>query len=216
MRLLSLSDLDNYRTTPGRRQLLSAIDSVIRPLLSIYIYILEHTLYTQCLSIRDRLPRFSDCSCDWQMGKKRGKSRKGSKAERDSEEEESATSQMSGTSSEKRRFAETREELREANRETEALRMAAAHETPTETPNIYGPGNIFDTDDDDDDDGDEIETLREANADLKRRLRKYNSTVGAATRLLIWKPHSLSPMPAHPPAVTKASDILALRKFLFD
>jgi hypothetical protein len=129
------------------------------------------------------------------MGKKRGKSRKGSKAERDSEEEESATSQMSGTSSEKRRFAETREELREANRETEALRMAAAHETPTETPNIYGPGNIFDTDDDDDDDGDEIETLREANADLKRRLRKYNSTVGAATRLLIWKPHSLPPCP---------------------
>ena len=92
--------------------------------------------------------------------------------------------------------------------------MAAAHETPTETP-IYGPGNIFDAGDDDDED-DEIETLREANADLKRRLRKYNSTVGAATRLLTWKPHSLAPMPAHPPTVTKASDILALRKFLFD
>jgi hypothetical protein len=58
------------------------------------------------------------------MGKKRGKSRKGSKAELDSEEEESATSQMSGTSSEKRRLAETREELREANRE--ALRFAAS------------------------------------------------------------------------------------------
>jgi hypothetical protein len=57
------------------------------------------------------------------MGKKRGKSRKGSKAERDSEEEESTTSQMSGTSSEKRRLAETREELQEAN--LEALRLAA-------------------------------------------------------------------------------------------
>jgi len=66
------------------------------------------------------LAKFSDCSCDWQMGKK---SRKDSKAERDSEEEESATSQMSGTSSEKRRLAETREMLREANRE--ALRLAA-------------------------------------------------------------------------------------------
>ena len=28
-----------------------------------------HTLYTQCLSIRDWLPKFSDCSCDWQMSK---------------------------------------------------------------------------------------------------------------------------------------------------
>jgi hypothetical protein len=93
-----------------------------------------------------------------------------------------------GTSSEKRRLAQTREELRDAGED--ALRMASAHETPTETP-IYGPGNIFDTGDDDHDDGDEIETLREANADLKRRLRKYNSesTVGAATRLLIRKPH---------------------------
>jgi hypothetical protein len=85
---------------------------------------------------------------------------------------------MSGTSSDKRRLAQ-REELREAG--GDALRMAAAHETPTETP-IYGPGNIFDAgdDDDDDDDDDEIETLREANADLKRRLRKYNSTVGVS------------------------------------
>ncbi len=93
---------------------------------------------------------------------------------RDSEGEESVTSAMSGTSSDKRRLAQ-REELREAG--GDALRMAAAHETPTETP-IYGPGNIFDAgdDDDDDDDDDEIETLREANADLKRRLRKYNST----------------------------------------
>jgi hypothetical protein len=107
---------------------------------------------------------------------------------RDSEDAKSETSVMNGTSSEKRRLAQTREELREAGED--ALRMASAHETPTETP-IYGPGNIFDTVDDDHDDGDEIETLREANADLKRRLRKYNSesTVGAATRLLIRKPH---------------------------
>jgi hypothetical protein len=34
---------------------------------------------------------------------------------------------------------------------------------------------MFDTGDDDHDEGDEIETLRKANADLKRRLRKYNS-----------------------------------------
>jgi hypothetical protein len=134
---------------------------------------------------------------------------------RDSEDAESETSVKSGTSSEKRRLAQTRAELREAGED--ALRMAAAHETPTEPP-IYGPGNIFDADDDDDDDDDddEIETLREANAALKRRLHKYRSTVGAATRLLAWKPNSLAPMPAHPPTVTKASDILALRKFLFD
>ena len=134
---------------------------------------------------------------------------------RDSEDAESETSVKSGTSSEKQRLAQTRAGLREAG--ADALRMAAAHETPTETP-IYGPGNIFDAGDDDDDDieDDEIETLREANADLKRRLRKYNSTVGAATKPLTWKPHSLAPMPAHPPTVTKASDILALRKFLFD
>ena len=167
----------------------------------------------------------SDCPCDWQMGgKKTGREGRevgrATKARpvargRDSEDAESETSVMSGTGSEKRRLAQTREDLREAGED--ALRMASAHETPTETP-IYGPGNIFDTGDDGHDDGDEIETLREANADLKRRLRKYNSesTVGAATRLLIRKPQSLSPMTDHPPTVTKASDIMALRKFLFD
>ena len=41
---------------------------------------------------------------------------------------------MSSTSSDKRRLAQTRHELREAGED--ALRMAAAHETPTETP-IY-------------------------------------------------------------------------------
>jgi hypothetical protein len=68
---------------------------------------------------------------------------------RDSEDAGSETSVKSGTSSEKRRLAQTRAELREAGED--ALRMAAAHETPTEPP-IYGPGNIFDADDDDDDD----------------------------------------------------------------
>ena len=89
--------------------------------------------------------------------------------------------------------------------------MAASHETPS--------GNIFDPCEGDDD-GDEIETLREANAEiqnLKQKLQHYRSTVGAAgTRLLIWKPHSLSAMPAHPLTVTKPSDILALRKYLFE
>jgi len=155
------------------------------------------------------------------MGKKKGqaksqaKSRAGSKIDpdRDSDAADSETSEMSGTSSEKRRLAHTREQLREAGQD--ALRMASAHEPPTQTP-IYGPGNIFDTGDDGHDD--EIATLREANADLTRRLRKYHSesTVGAATRLLMWKPQSLPAMPAHPPTVTKASDILAFRKFLFD
>ena len=160
---------------------------------------------------------FSDCSCDWQMGKKKGKakSRAGSKIDpgSDSGAADSETSEMSGTSSEKRRLAQTRAELREAGED--ALRMAAAHETLTEPP-IYGPGNIFDTGDDGH--HDEIATLREANADLTRRLRKYHSesTVGVASRLLMWKPQSLPVMPPHPPTVTKASDILAFRKFLFD
>jgi len=155
------------------------------------------------------------------MGKKKGqaksqaKSRAGSKIDpdRDSDAADSETSEMSGTSSEKRRLAHTREQLREAGQD--ALRMASAHEPPTQTP-IYGPGNIFDTGNDGHDD--EIATLREANADLTRRLRKYHSesTVGAAPRLLMWKPQSLPAMPPHPPTVTKASDILAFRKFLFD
>ncbi len=117
------------------------------------------------------------------QAKSQAKSHAGSKIDpdRDSDAADSETSEMSGTSSEKRRLAHTREQLREAGQD--ALRMASAHEPPTQTP-IYGPGNIFDTGDDDH--HDEIATLREANAGLKRRLRKYNSesTVGAATRLL--------------------------------
>ena len=106
----------------------------------------------------------SDCPCDWQMGgrkdRKTGRPAKAGTAARGrGSDAESETSVMSGTSSEKRLLAQTRDQLREAGEE--ALRMASAHETPTETP-IYGPGNIFDTGDDGP--KDEIATLREANA----------------------------------------------------
>ena len=83
----------------------------------------------------------SDCPCDWQMGgKKKDRAAqetlvaKPAPRGRDSEDAGSETSMKSGTSSEKRRLAQTRAELREAGED--ALRMAAAHETPTETP-IY-------------------------------------------------------------------------------
>jgi len=128
---------------------------------------------------------------------------------RDSEDDGSETSAMSCTSDDKQRLAQTRAELREAGKET--LRMAASHATPI--------GNIFDPGEGDDD-GDEIETLREANTEiqnLKQRIQYFKSTVGAvAARLLIWNPHSLSIMTAHPPTITKASDILAIRKYLFE
>ena len=76
------------------------------------------------------------------MGKTKGRVQKHvtrAKSARDSEDAESETSVKSGTRSEKQRLAQTRAALREAG--ADALRMAAAHETPTETP-IYGPGNI--------------------------------------------------------------------------
>ena len=68
------------------------------------------------------LAKFSDCSCDWQMGKKKAKSRAGSKVApaprgRRSEDEESDSGDLSGTSSEKQRPLETRAELREATQE---------------------------------------------------------------------------------------------------
>jgi len=56
---------------------------------------------------------FSDCSCDWQMGKK-AKSRVGRHATRTksgregSDAEESESGDLSGTSSEKQRLFETR------------------------------------------------------------------------------------------------------------
>ena len=88
----------------------------------------------------------SDYPCDWQMGgKKKDRAAqetlvaKPAARGRDSEDAGSETSAMIGTSLDKRRLAQTRLEHREAGED--ALRMAAAHETPTETP-IYGPGNI--------------------------------------------------------------------------
>jgi hypothetical protein len=167
----------------------------IRLLLS---YLYTYTLYTQCLSIREWLLKFSDCSCDWQMGKKKGRgSGKQTHAKRsesrergrDSEDEESETIAMSGTSSDKRRLAQTREDLREAGED--ALRMAAAHETPTETPTIFGPGNLFDEGDED-----EIEELRTQNAGMKRKLRKHDSTTGAATsKRVTWNTTPLKQCP---------------------
>ena len=119
-----------------RRQPLSAIHSVIRLLLSIYIYLNAHTIYecthyilsisvtiyTQCLSIRDWLPKFSDCSCDWQMDKTQAESRAGSNIspaahDRCSDDEGSESGDLSGTSSEKQRPLDTRAQLREATQE---------------------------------------------------------------------------------------------------
>ena len=82
----------------------------------IYIYI--HTIYTVSQYQRlDDVP--SDCPCDWQMGGKKkeraaGKQTHVKRSEsrgrgRDSED---ATNEMSCTSSEKRRLAHTREQLR--------------------------------------------------------------------------------------------------------
>ena len=70
MRLLSLSDLDSYRTTPAA-ETSSVRHSVIVDTTTPVIPIYEYTLYTQFLSIRDWFLKFSDYSCDWQMGKKR-------------------------------------------------------------------------------------------------------------------------------------------------
>ena len=85
-----------------------------------------------------------DCPSDWQVGGKKkgsmtvqaGRATKTSPAARghDSEDEESETSVMSTTSSDKLRLAQTRTKPREAGED--ALCMAAAHETPTETPII--------------------------------------------------------------------------------
>jgi hypothetical protein len=141
------------------------------------------------------------------MGKKKGHSSaqetqaKPAARGRDSEDAESETSAMSGTSLDKRRLAQTREELREAG--GEALRMAAAHETPTETP-IYGPGNIFDAGDDDDT---ELEVLRTQNAALQRRLRMHDSTGAATGKRVAWKPNSLQAMSSEAPALAEPKDI---------
>ena len=113
---------------------------------------------------------------------------------RDSEGEESETSAMSGTSSDKRRLAQTREGLREAG--AEALRMAAAHETPTEAPTIFGPGNVLDAGDDE-----KIEELRTRNAELVHRLRMHSATGAATSKRATWTPNSLRAMSSDAPAL---------------
>jgi len=147
-------------------------------------------------------------------GKKKDRAAQAKKAKpaargRDSEDEQSETSAMSGTSSDKLRLAQTREDVAEEHREAveDALRVAASHETPTETP-IFGPGNVFDEGDDD-----EIEELRTQNAELKRRLHMHDSTTGAATsKRVTWKPNSLQAMSSEAPAFAEPKDILSLRK----
>ena len=85
---------------------------------------------------------FSDCSCDWQMGKK-GKGRVQKHATRaksvreGSDAEESESDDLSGTSSEKQRLFDTCAELREAKQES--LRLS---------------GDIAEDDEADDDDAD--------------------------------------------------------------
>ena len=110
-----------------------------------YILSISVTLYTQCLSIRDSLPKFSDCSCDWQMGKKKGRVQKHAtraKSARGSDAEESESGHLSGTSSEKQRLFDTRAALREA--QPESLRLAGEIADDDEA-------DEHDADDDDDD-----------------------------------------------------------------
>ena len=76
-------------------------------------YSVSQSQYTQCLSIRDWLPKFSDCSCDWQMDKTQAESRAGSNIspaahDRCSDDEGSESGDLSGTSSEKQRLFDTR------------------------------------------------------------------------------------------------------------
>ena len=149
---------------------------------------------------------FSDCSCAWQMGKKKGKAkpRGGSKIDsRDSDAEESESGALSGTSSEKQRLFETRAQLREAQQES--LRLAGELAEDEEA------------DEDDDDDSDEtaaqtaedaLATLRTENAALKRQLQRKT---GAATKRSTWKANSLSSMPPDTPSLLEPKDILAVR-----
>ena len=142
---------------------------------------------------------FSDCSCDWQMGKK-AKGRVGRHATRaksgreGSDDEESESGDLSGTSSEKKRLFETRAELREAKQE--ALRLSG---------DIAQDDEADDDDDDDDDDDthtkeEELATLRTQNAEL---LRKLHRKTGAATaKLSTWKPGSLHAMSSDAPSFT--------------
>ena len=132
------------------------------------------------------------------MGKKKAKSRAGSKVapaarDRRSEDEESGSGDLSGTSSEKKRLFETRAELREAKQE--ALRLSG---------DIAQDDEADDDDDDDDDDDthtkeEELATLRTQNADLLRSLRLHRKTGAATTKLSTWKPNSLHAMASDAP-----------------
>jgi hypothetical protein len=148
---------------------------------------------------------FSDCSCDWQMGKKRGKakSREGSRTQtgRDSDAEESESGALSGTSSDQQRLLETRAQLREARQES--FRLA---------------GEVAEADEDDDDDydedaaptaEDELATLRTKNAALKRQLTRRT---GAASKRSAWKAHSLHTIPPETPSLIEPKDIVAVRE----
>ena len=145
---------------------------------------------------------FSDCSCDWQMGKKgKAKSRAGSRIEsRDSDAEESESGALSGTSSDQQRLFETRAQLREAHQES--LRLAA---------------DFDEADEDDDDDydetaaqtaEDELAKLRTKNAALKRQLQRRT---GAAAKRSTWKAHSLHNIPPDTPSLLEPKDIVAVR-----
>jgi hypothetical protein len=147
------------------------------------------------------------------MGKKKAKSRAGSKVapaarDRRSEDEESGSGDLSGTSSEKKRLFETRAELREAKQE--ALRLSG---------DIAQDDEADDDDDDDDDDDthtkeEELATLRTQNADL---LRKLHREPGAATaKLSTWKPNSLHAMSSDAPSFTEPKDVVSVRQFALE
>jgi len=172
-----------------------------------------HTIYS--VSQYQRLAaKFSDCSCDWQMGKKKAKSRAGSKVapaarDRRSEGEESESGDLSGTSSEKQRLFETRAELREAKQE--ALRLAG---------DIQAEDDEAEDDDADDDDDDthtkeeELATMRTQNADLLRRL--HRKTGAATAKLSTWKPNSLQAMSSDAPSFTEPKDVVPVRQFALE
>jgi hypothetical protein len=150
---------------------------------------------------------FSDCSCDWQMGRKKGRVQKHATRAKsvrdDSDAEKSESGDLSGTSSEKQRLLITKTQLREAQQES--LRLAGELAEDDEA------------DEDDDDDYDESEaqtaedalaTLRTKNAALRRQLQRRT---GAATKRSTWKPHSLHAIPLDTPQLLEPKDILSVR-----
>jgi len=127
-----------------------------------------------------------------------------------SDDEESESGDLSGTSSEKKRLFETREELREAKRE--ALRLAGEIAEDHEAEDD-------DAADDDDDTHlytkeEELATLRTQNAELLRKLQR--KTGAAAPTLSTWKPGSLHAMSYDAPSFTEPKDVLLVRKSTLD